>query len=121
MTITSLIVNVLITIFAYLLIPMVIILLGKKYDEKRLKKINTINSVVVWLIFRIIEIVLSGTMTSGAAVFLWGPVGYWILKKRCLKENVTTSRFNREKVESSQYMQSSLTEIIDNKNKSESR
>lgn len=76
-----------VTIFSYLFIPVCIVLLEKKYEIKKLKKINTLNCILVWSIFRIIEIASGNTPSSGTAVFLWGAVSYWILKKNCLKES----------------------------------
>lgn len=77
-------VNLLITVIAYLLVPIALALLGKKYDAKKIKRINLINCIVVWLAFRIIEIAMENDMSTGAAVFLWSAVGYGILKKHCL-------------------------------------
>jgi hypothetical protein len=77
--------NLLVTVFAYVLVPVIVVISQKKYELKTLKKINTINCIVVWLLFRIVEIELGNDPSSGAAVFLWGAVGYWLLKKKCLK------------------------------------
>ena len=75
--------NLCVTVFFYLLVPITLVIKGKKYSEKQLKKIVIINCVVVWLIFCIISIANNTDSISGA-VFLWGWVGYKILKKRCL-------------------------------------
>lgn len=78
--------SLVLTVFGYLLVPTILALTGKKYEAKKLKRINIINCVVVWLLFRILQISLGDDPSSGAAVFLWGAVGHWILKKYCLKE-----------------------------------
>lgn len=86
MLLTSLGISLVLTAFGYLLVPTILALTGKKYEVKKLKKINIINCIVVWLLFRILQISLGDDPSSGAAVFLWGAVGHWILKKYCLKE-----------------------------------
>ena len=84
------------TMFGYLLIPTILAVLGKKYSAKKIKTINLINCIVVWVLFRFLQIALGNDPTSGAAVILWGAVGHWILKKYCAEENPTTyvSRHN---------------------------
>ena len=72
-----------ITVFFYLLVPLILVVKGNKYTDKQLKKIITINCVVVWLIFAIFRVANDIEGTSGA-VFLWGWVGYRMLKRRCL-------------------------------------
>ena len=83
--------SLVLTVFGYLLIPTILALAGKKYEAKKLKRINIINCVVVWILFRILQIALGDDPSSGAAVFLWGAVGHWILKKYCLKDKNPTS------------------------------
>ena len=82
----SLVISFVLTIFGYLLVPIVLALSGKKYSEKKVKRITITNCVVVWFLFRILQISLGNDASSGAAVFLWGAVGHWILKKYCLIE-----------------------------------
>lgn len=81
--------NLFVTMFAYLLIPAILAFRGKPYTAKGIKRISIINCVVVWVLFRILEISLENDPSSGAAVILWGAVGYSILKKNCLKEGQT--------------------------------
>lgn len=91
----DLVVSFALTVFGYLSIPMILSILGKKYEIKKIKRINTLNCVVVWILFRVLQITLTGEATSGAAVFLWGAVGQWILKKNCLEESkIESSRFS---------------------------
>lgn len=82
----ELIVSFALTLFGYLFVPVILAFLGKKYGAKKIKRINTINCIVVWVLFRILQITLTGESSSGVAVFLWGTVGYWILKRNCLEE-----------------------------------
>ena len=82
----ELIISLVLTIFGYLFIPILLALSGKKYDSKKIKRINTINCIVVWFLFRILQLTISDEASSGVAVFLWGAVGHQILKKYCLEE-----------------------------------
>lgn len=82
----NLVVSIVATVFLYLLVPLIIILTKKKYKAKTLKRINIINCIVVWIIFRVIQTALTGEPGAGVAVFLWGAVGHSLLKKHCLKE-----------------------------------
>lgn len=86
MQLISLGINAGLTALGYLLIPIILVLSGKKYDLRKLKGINIINCIVIWLLFRILQISLGDESSGGAAVFLWGAVSYWMLKKYCLKE-----------------------------------
>ena len=51
------------------------------FPPKSARKIIIIYCVIAWLVLRIIEFVLYGTMGSGAAVFLWGFVAYRVMIK----------------------------------------
>ena len=83
--------NLIITVFVYLLVPIIVILSKKKCEAKTIRKIAIINCVVVWIIFRIIELSIGDEASSGAAVFLWGAIGYFIMKKFCLKDTQATA------------------------------
>lgn len=85
--ITTIILNLLITVLAYLLVPIIIIISGKKFSSKVLNRINIANCVVIWILFRIIEIEMGNEPSAGGAVVLWGAVNYWLLKKYCLKKD----------------------------------
>ena len=91
------------TVFGYLLVPMIFIKKsldkGIKYPKKKIKRIIIINCVIVWFIFRIITINLGGS-GSGSAVILWGYVGYWLMKKVCLEEEtVETEEISTEDID----------------------
>lgn len=87
--IASIMIDLCITVVFYLLVPVILAIRGKKITEKQLRRIIIINSIVVWMIFAIIRIENGVEGTSGA-VFLWGWVGYRILKKCCLKTECAT-------------------------------
>ena len=78
--------DLLITAVGYLIVPLIIILTGKKYGESKLKKIAIINGVVVWLIFSIISINAGGEASKGIATILWALLGYYLMKKCCTEE-----------------------------------
>lgn len=85
-TIANIVLSLSVTVFGYLLVPIIVILKGNKYDAKKLKRINRINCIIVWILFRIIRTAINGEPGTGAAVFLWGAVGQHLLNKYCLEE-----------------------------------
>ena len=85
----DIVLDLLIAAVSYLLVPIIVIISGKKYCLKKLKKINVINCGVIWLLFRVIEAGLGNEPTSGLSVFLWGGIGYSLLKKNCLTEETS--------------------------------
>lgn len=103
--------SLVITLFAYLLVPIVIVLSGKKFDAKQIKRISIINCIVVWLLFRILQISMGDDTTSGAAVFIWGTVGYRILLKRCLK--VTSPSHQAEETPKNLSLENEKSPLID--------
>ncbi len=82
--------NFILTVFGYLLVPIIIVLLRKKYSAKKIRKIIIINCIIVWFLFRILEIELGNDPSMGSAVFLWGAIGYLILRKYCLGKDQST-------------------------------
>ena len=98
MLLTSMVISFILTIFAYLFVPIILALQGKIYEVKKLRKIIIINCAVVWILFRMLQAFLGDDITSGGAVFLWGPVGYWILKKHCLKHTAKSPGVESEQV-----------------------
>ena len=81
----SIVFDLLLTVFAYLLVPTIVAFSGKKYEAKQIKRISIVNCVIVWILFRILQLALIGEASTGGAVFLWGYVGYWILTRKALK------------------------------------
>ena len=79
-------IDLIVTIFGYLLVPMMLVIVGKKYSWRTIRKIAIINSIVVWVIFRIITTKMTGESGNSYALILWGYVGYWIMNKKCLEE-----------------------------------
>lgn len=79
------IVNLILTAFIYLLVPFMFCLnskgTGRQYEHSTIKKIVIINAICGWILFRIIEIEMTGTSSAGIAVFLWSWIAYKLLKK----------------------------------------
>jgi len=87
--IISLIIDLIITVFFYLFVPVCFCIRNKPLTKGKIKKIVIINGIVVWLILQIIAIVLNdGEPSKSFAVFLWSAVAHRILKKCCLKKDV---------------------------------
>lgn len=80
----SLVISLIITAFAYLLVPIIVCIIGRRslrlFSKKTIRKIVIINGVCVWLIFQIIRLIQGDTGIS-TAVFLWSAVAYWIMNK----------------------------------------
>lgn len=93
----QLVISILITALAYLFVPMIFLTVQKKLEIKIIKRIAIINSVAVWLLFQIINIEVRGGKSSGAAVFLWGYIGYKLLEKFCQKEDEKTEENDQVK------------------------
>lgn len=78
-----LIISILITAIAYLLVPLIFSIIGlvadRRYSPKTVWAIVIINGVCVWSIFQIIRL-NAGEEGTGAAVFLWSTVAYWMLR-----------------------------------------
>lgn len=78
-----LIISILITAIAYLLVPLVFSIIGlvadRRYSPKTVWAIVIINGVCVWSIFQIIRL-NAGEEGTGAAVFLWSTIAYWMLR-----------------------------------------
>ena len=85
--ILTLLISACITAVAYLLVPMVVCIIRKKLTHSQIKRLVVINGICVWLIFMIIRI-NAGEEGVSFAVILWSAIAYWLLKKRCLKEEI---------------------------------
>ena len=83
----TLLLDLVITAFFYLAVPGFFCLRKKTLTKKQIKTIVIINGIVVWLVFRILTLELTGETNSGAAVLLWSFVAYKILKRYCLAED----------------------------------
>lgn len=80
----SLLFNLVVTVLFYLLVPVIFCLCRKSLTKKQIRTIVIINGIVVWLIFQILTLELTGEAGTGAAVFLWSAVAYGLLRRNCL-------------------------------------
>lgn len=76
--------SLVITVAAYLFVPSIILLTGKKYNEKKIRKIVTINGIVWCILFFLIESAQGEAKINIAPCVLWSSVAYAVLKKYCL-------------------------------------
>lgn len=83
----SIILSILITAVAYLLYPLLLVFGKSKLTEKQIKKSSRRNSIIVFILFLILHIMINdgGTPNMVAAVF-WYYIVKWILTKNCLIE-----------------------------------
>ena len=77
--------NLILTFFCYMLVPTIIVGTGRILTKKQILKIVIINGAVVWFLFRIVTIALNYESGSGAAVFLWSSVAFYLLRKHCVE------------------------------------
>ncbi len=96
------IISTTITATAYLIVPLICLLIAHKtnrgYSPATINKIVIFNSIVVWLLFRVEDIISGEDFQSGASVILWSWVAYKILKKYALREEPEEA--NPEELES---------------------
>ena len=78
-------ISLLVTVAAYLFVPVIIILKKKKYSKRKVLTIIFLNGFIVWLIFRII----SGGPGGTAPAYIWSSVAYLLMKNKCLKNDTT--------------------------------
>lgn len=89
----TIILDIILTVFFYLLVPVIFCIRNKPMTKKQINKVIWINGAILWCIFRIISIAINGEPGTGAAVFLWSWVGQKIMQRVLLKgeENEGTS------------------------------
>ena len=84
----TLLLDLAITVFFYLLVPVIFCLRKKSLAQKQIKTIVIINGIVVWLMFQILTLELTGESSSGVAVLLWSFVAYKLLRRYCLAKDM---------------------------------
>lgn len=105
-TIISLLLDLFITVIAYLFVPTFFCIAGyntnRSYSLKTIKKIVFINGGCVWFILQIIRFYSGETEVSISGVLLWSFVAYWMMKKILLEKDIelkSDETENDEKVE----------------------
>lgn len=78
--------NLLLTAFAYLIIPILISLSGMDYNLKSIKKLVVLNAIAVWIILSVWLAEVVGVGAAGSSVFLWSYVAYRMLARKCSKK-----------------------------------
>lgn len=102
-----LLINLIITAVAYLLVPVILVVIGKQYEKKTIRKIAFINAFVVYILFMILHSASGDGNASLGAFVIWGSIGHFLLEKKCLAEEYddmtgddsacTQDHWNREK------------------------
>ena len=83
-------INLIITAFIYMIIPIIIFFLGEKeLTEKQIKKYTVINSTVGFIVFIILFIILNRDLNilTGGPAFFYGAINYWLLSKHKKQED----------------------------------
>lgn len=86
--VASLIFDLLITLFIYMFVPITLYIIKKELKENEPKKIAIINSIVGFIIFVILFIVLKKNISlmNGIPAFFYGYINYKLLKSMVKKE-----------------------------------
>ena len=94
-----LILDIILTIFGYLLVPVIFCIRNKPMTKKQIKKVIIINAIVVWFVFQIIISASGGTPNANASVFIWSWVGKKIMERVLLKDEENRDTVVEEKHE----------------------
>ena len=79
--------DLIVTVFLYLIVPIILCLSERKMTLPQIKKIAILNGAMVWLIITIVRVEQGGDGKSAAGL-VWAFIAYWLMKKKCLhKEN----------------------------------
>lgn len=105
-TIISLMLDLFITVIAYLFIPTIFCIVEHNkrhsYNLKTIKKITIINGACIWFVLQIIRFYSGETEVSISGVLLWSFVAYWMMKKILLEKDIelkSDETENDEKIE----------------------
>ena len=105
-TIISLMLDLFITVIAYLFIPTIFCIVEHNkhhsYNLKTIKKITIINGACIWFVLQIIRFYSGETEVSISGVLLWSFVAYWMMKKFLLEKDIelkSDEAENNEKIE----------------------
>ncbi len=78
----NMLISLVITAFAYLIVPIIISKSDKKYSKKTLWKIVGINAACVFTFFFILRLALGGEVSlNPSPAMLWSGIGFYILKR----------------------------------------
>ena len=86
MDLKSIIFSLIITMFLYLLVPVVLSLRSNKYSQKKIKRIAIINGLIVWLIINAVKYSISLSTASLAVTLFWSWIGYGLMEHKILLE-----------------------------------
>lgn len=98
--IASLVINLIITAFIYMIVPVIIIITKKEMTENRAKKIAFLNSLCGFVVFIILFIILKrdiNIITGSPAIIYWW-INYKLLSRNIKKEE-KHSYYNEEQEE----------------------
>lgn len=105
-TLISLMLDLFITVIAYLFIPTIFCIVEHNkrhsYNLKTIKKITIINGACIWFVLQIIRFYSGETEVSISGVLLWSFVAYWMMKKFLLEKDIelkSDEAENNEKIE----------------------
>lgn len=87
--ILTLVLDLILTVFFYLLVPVILCIRKKPMTQKQIKKVVIINGICVCILFVFIRLANGGDLKMTPAVFLWSWVAKKIMEKRLLVDDAT--------------------------------
>ncbi len=108
------ILDLILTVFFYLFVPVVFCIRNKPMTEKQIKKVIIINAISVWILIVVIISASGGEPQASGAVFLWSWVGKKIMERVLLREendNVVVKEKKETKEVPKQSMHEGVTHI----------
>lgn len=114
--ILSIVLSVILTLFIYLVVPVLLMLMKRKLSNRTIKVIIVLNGIIGWILFNMIRLATGdGLSTNVAPAFLWSSVAYWLMQKYCTKKVSTC--YEQEQKEPDHYVSTQELESVEKKNK----
>lgn len=93
------ILSILLTVVVCLFMPIVLIVMGKKFSNSKLILISVINGGIVWILSYFLSLIVSPSASSGGvAACIWSSVGYLLMRWKLLPSKASAPSIKRLRV-----------------------
>ncbi len=93
------ILSILLTVVVCLFMPIVLIVMGKKFSNSKLILISVINGGIVWILSYFLSLMVSPSASSGGvAACIWSTVGYLLMRWKLLPSKASAPSIKRLRV-----------------------
>ena len=72
----------------YLFVPIILIVIGKKFSNAKLILVSIANGTIIWILFYFCSLLYAG-MPNSAATFIWSVVGYLLMRWKILSSKAS--------------------------------